>query len=297
MQDFKYKVFYSVAKNLSFTKAAKELFITQPAVSKHIRELEKYFGLRLFDRDANKITLTPAGRTLLKHSEELLKIHRQIEFDLNLLKNQTAGNLRIGASTTIAQYVLPPLLARFHQAFPDIQLSLINDNTENIQRAVLQEHIDLGIIEGKSRKKELKYTFFLNDELVAITHYHSQLAHLQEISLQALSRYPLVLRERGSGTLEVIEDALQQEGLSLSDLQIAMYLGSTESIKSYLAHANCIGIVSISSISKDLLAGKFKLIEFKDFSLHRTFEFVRNQGDSQGLAAAFMDYARQNHNF
>lgn len=113
MSDFRLRVFSSVAKNLSFTKASQELFISQPAITKHIQELETMFQTRLFERMGNKILLTDAGRLLLEHCEKILEDYGRLEYEMNLLRNEHTGELRLGASTTIAQYVLPPLLARF----------------------------------------------------------------------------------------------------------------------------------------------------------------------------------------
>ena len=133
MSDFRLKVFQSVAKNLSFTKASQELFVSQPAITKHIQELETYYQARLFDRQGNKISLTKAGELLLKHSEKILDDYKQLEYEMHLLHNEYIGELKLGASTTIAQYVLPPLLANFIAKFPQINLSLINGNSRGAQ--------------------------------------------------------------------------------------------------------------------------------------------------------------------
>ena len=231
MSDFRLKVFQSVAKNLSFTKASQELFVSQPAITKHIQELETYYQARLFDRQGNKISLTKAGELLLKHSEKILDDYKQLEYEMHLLHNEYIGELKLGASTTIAQYVLPPLLANFIAKFPQINLSLINGNSRGVEAALQEHRIDLGLVEGIFRLPNLKYTPFLQDELVAVVHTQSKLAVTDEIT-------PLVLRERGSGTLDVFERALLQHNLKLSSLNVLMYLGSTESIKLFLEHTD-----------------------------------------------------------
>ncbi|MEO6904682.1 MAG: selenium metabolism-associated LysR family transcriptional regulator [Bacteroidia bacterium] len=296
MIDFRLKVFHSVATNLSFTKAAAELFITQPAVTKNIQELETSFDLRLFDRKGNKIILTTAGKILLNHSEQIFGIYRQIEFDFNIIKKKYSGQLQLGASTTIGQYVLPPILAKFYQSFPDIRLSLLNDNTEKIETALIDQKIELGIVEGKTQNKQLKYIPFLKDELVAIVHAKSKLAKKEEISLSELKTIPLVFRERGSGTLEVIEHELSKLKIKLSQLQVAMYLGSTESIKSFLTHSNCIGFVSVKAVAKEIANGEFKIITIKQLDIKRNFYFVHLQGNLAGLADTFMRFALQQYN-
>ena len=150
MIDFRLKVFCSVAHNLSFTKASKELYVSQPAISKHIQELETEYSTRLFERMGTHITLTPDGELLLSHAEKILKQYKQLDFEMNLLTQRHIGELRLGASTTIAQYVLPPYLATFQQKFKQIKLSLINGNSSDIEKAVEEHRIDLGLIEGCS---------------------------------------------------------------------------------------------------------------------------------------------------
>ena len=176
MSDFRLKVFQSVAKNLSFTKASQELFVSQPAITKHIQELEATYQTRLFDRQGSKISLTESGR--------------------HLLHNEYIGELKLGASTTIAQYVLPPLLGSFIGKFPQVNLSLLNGNSREIEAALQEHRIDLGLVEGVFRLPNLKYTTFLEDELVAVVHSKSRLQLPEEITPQDLLAIPLVLRER-----------------------------------------------------------------------------------------------------
>ena len=223
MSDFRLKVFQSVAKNLSFTKASQELFVSQPAITKHIQELEAYYQTRLFDRQGSKISLTKSGELLLKHSEKILDDYKQLEYEMHLLHNEYIGELKLGASTTIAQYVLPPLLADFIAKFPQINLSLINGNSRGVEAALQEHRIDLGLVEGIFRLPNLKYTPFLQDELVAVVHTHSKLAVSDEIAPEDLPNIPLVLRERGSGTLDVFERSLLRHNLKLSSLNVLMY--------------------------------------------------------------------------
>ena len=188
MIDFRLKVFCSVAHNLSFTKASKELYVSQPAISKHIQELETEYSTRLFERMGTHITLTPDGELLLSHAEKILKQYKQLDFEMNLLTQRHIGELRLGASTTIAQYVLPPYLATFQQKFKQIKLSLINGNSSDIEKAVEEHRIDLGLIEGCSRQIHLHYTPFMRDELVCITSTRSRLAKHEEITIEELKR-------------------------------------------------------------------------------------------------------------
>ncbi len=295
MSDFRLKVFQSVAKNLSFTKASQELFVSQPAITKHIQELETCYQARLFERQGNKISLTEAGKLLLEHSERILDAYKRLEYEMHLLHDDYIGELRLGASTTIAQYVLPPLLASFIRKFPQVNLSLLNGNSREIETALQEHRIDLGLVEGIYRLPNLKYSTFLDDELVAVVHAQSKLSLPDEITPEDLRHIPLVLRERGSGTLDVFERTLLQHGIKLSSLNVLMYLGSTESIKRFLENTDCMGIVSIRSIHRELAAGSFRVVEIKEMQLLREFCFVQQQGQEGGLPQVFMQFA-MHHN-
>lgn len=273
MSDFRLRVFSSVAKNLSFTKASQELFISQPAITKHIQELETMYQTRLFERMGNKILLTDAGRLLLEHCEKILEDYGRLEYEMNLLRNEHTGELRLGASTTIAQYVLPPLLARFIEKFPQVSLSLFSGNSSEVEKALQEHRIDLALVEGNTRQPNLKYTPFLQDELVAIVHTHSKWMDYDEI------------------TLDELITALHKHNIKLSDLTIRMHLGSTESIKLFLENSECMGILSIRSINKELYSGKFKVLDIKDLVMFREFDFVQLQGQDTGLPALFMQFA------
>lgn len=291
MSDFRLKVFRSVAKNLSFTKASQELFVSQPAITKHIQELESAYQTRLFDRQGNKISLTESGKLLLEHCDRILEDYKRLEYEMHLLNNEYTGELRLGASTTIAQYVLPPLLARFIKKFPQVNLSLMNGNSREVETALQEHRIDLGLVEGVHRSPNLKYTPFLEDELVAVVHAKNKLSIPDELAPEDLTNIPLVLRERGSGTLDVIERALSQHNIKLSALHVLMYLGSTESIKLFLESTDCMGIISIRSICKELAAGTFRVVELRETSMLRDFCFVHQQGQESGLVSAFMQFA------
>ena len=296
MGDFRLKVFQSVAKNLSFTKASQELFISQPAITKHVQELETAYQTRLFDRQGSKISLTESGKLLLEHCERILEDYKRLEYEMHLLHNEYTGELKLGASTTIAQYVLPAMLGGFIGKFPEVSLSLMNGNSREIEVALQEHHIDLGLVEGVFRLPNLKYTTFLEDELVAVIRTNSKLPVGEEITPEELLDLPLVLRERGSGTLDVFERALQQHNIKLSSLKVLMYLGSTESIKLFLEHTDCLGIVSVRSIGRELYSGQLRVVEIKSMPMQREFSFAQPQGQESGLAQVFMQFAiHHNH--
>lgn len=286
--DFRLKVFFTVANRLSFTKATKELFITQPAISKHIQELEEQYKIKLFERNGSKISLTIAGELLLRHTKNIFEIYREIDFDLSAIINQQRGLLRLGASTTISQYIIPPLLARFHQKLQAVKVNLLNGNTEQIENALLNKEIEIGIVEGQSKNQSIKYTEFLKDELVLVCNSNNPLIHKDQHGKEDLIAMQFLIREQGSGTLEVIEHALKSLNLNLSQLNIQMQLGSTESIKSYLMNSDCVAFISIHAIQKELKNDELVIIDIDNLILERFFYIITLQGKTDALSELFI---------
>lgn len=290
MSDFRLKVFYAVAKNLSFTKASQELFVSQPAITKHIHELESLYQVRLFNRLGNKISLTEAGHVLLEYSERILAEYRRLDYSMHLLHNEYSGQLRLGASTTIAQYVLPPILAEYTRQYPKIKLTLIETNSRNVEQALQEHSIDLGMVEGVFRLPNLRYEAFLCDELVPVSSIQEGGEPEEEISFEEFRQIPLILRERGSGTLDAIEAVLAEKGVKLSSLNVRMHLGSTEGIKSFLKHSPCLGIVSIFAIRRELEENVFRITDIAGLRFQRQFCFVSQQGQEDGTALNFIHF-------
>ncbi len=276
-----------MATQLSFTKAAGELFISQPAITKHIQELEKEYGVRLFDRIGNRIQLTRAGQLLLDHACKIIDAYHNLDFDMKKLSKKSEGELRIGASTTISQYVLPEMIAKFRERYPDIRLTLLSGNSHEIEEALETGRIDLGMIEGVKRQQQFKYTPFMDDELVAMVRVQNPLAEKDEISFNELRQVPMVLRELGSGTLDVFENAIKGHGIRLSDLNIEMNFGTTEGIKHFVEHSDCMGIISIRSIFQEVYDNKFKVLNIEGCKIQRQFCFVEKRGATAGIARMF----------
>lgn len=286
--DFRLKVFYTVALRLNFTKAAQELYISQPAVSKHIQELEETYKTKLFERNGSKIVLTPAGEILLKHTKNIFEIYREIDFDMSSFIKERQGLLRLGASTTISQYIISPVLARFHQKQKEIKVNLLNGNTEQIENALINKEIEIGIVEGQSKNQSIKYIPFLKDELVLVCNTKNPLAKQNEISVEDLKSIKFITRERGSGTLEVIEFALKQINLKITDLQIEMQLGSTESIKSYLLNSDCFAFMSVHAVSKELKNNELMVLDIANLAIDRYFYIITLLGKSDSLSELFI---------
>jgi DNA-binding transcriptional LysR family regulator len=290
MADFRLRVFYTVAQTLNFNRAAEQLNISQPAVTKHIKEIEQHYATTFFDRTRKQIILTKAGEILLQHAHLIFEQYQKLEFDINLLQNKTEGTLHIGASTTIAQYVIPGYLAHFHKRFPEINIELTNANSLVIEQLLDEKKIDLGLVEGPVHHSELKYTTFLKDEIVLVTH-PKNVSRNRIIEPNELIKLPLLTREAGSGTSEIINEHLMRIGIAYKDLNIQMQLGSTESIKNYLFCSETFAFLSIYSVKQELADDRLSIVDINGLDIERTFSFVYRQGQPAPLAKFFMKFA------
>lgn len=295
MVDFRLKVFIAVADHLSFTKASRELYISQPAISRHIKELESVYSIQLFERvGGSRIRLTAAGRLFLSHARHIVESYAALSSDMNLLRSHFSGELRIGASTTIAQYALPQVIASFIARFSEVKLTLHTGNTEQIEQLVTEHRIDLGLVEGSSRKRDFSYSLFSRDELVLVT--SSQTKSVDAVNVEELKALPLVLRESGSGTLEVIEDYLERCNVKLSDLHILLNLGSSESIKQFLFNSSAYALISVAAITRELLDGRLKIVDISDLKMERNFSFISAVGSRNEIAEKFILFSDDYHN-
>ena len=293
MIDFRLKVFYTVARRLNFTKAANELSISQPAVTKHIKEIEQYFNCRLFERNGNKIQLTPQGRLLLNYAEKNSASYQELQGEISYLNEEHRGFLRMGISTTAAQYIMPKYLALFKSTFPHISLDIHTANTENIENLLAENIIDIGIVEGKTKRSGLIYNPFLKDEMVLSTQNDTIIKPL--ITLEELKKLSFIYREQGSGSLEVIAEELKKHHIKLTDLNIEIILENNESIKNYLLFSNAFTFISLSAIIEELKSGKLKIIDIEDLNIERYYYFIKKQGEITKEADLFIRFS-ENHN-
>ena len=292
LENFRLTVFRKVAEQLSFRKAAEELYLTQPAVSLQVKALEEELGVVLFDRSGSRVGLTPAGKALRKYAEQSSRLLHEARHAVAAFSGTQNGLLTLGASTTIAQYVLPRLLSDFCTAHPRVCPTLTSGNTEEIVTAVEEEKIVLGFIEGPPRSRDLSLTPFLEDELVLLVPNAHQWAERTEIAPDVLAGAPLLMRERGSGTRRIVELAFERHHIPRSSLNAVMELDSTEAIKSAVEAGFGVGFVSRWAIAKDARFGSaFRTLEIKGMRFHRHFVLVsRKAPELSGPAAEFRNY-------
>lgn len=292
MEDFRLRVFRTAAEKLNFTQAASLLHLTQPAITLQIKNLEADLGVRLFDRSGGRLRLTPAGEVLLVYSRRIAGLYEEALRKIGELTRQTRGSLSLGVSTTISQYLLPWVLAGFRQEYPGVRVTVTSGNTEAALRCLAQGSIELAMIEGPPRTAGVKLQKFLDDEIVLIVpRDHRWAIRRQALNPAELLHTPLLMREPGSGTRDVVEEALQAAGLNPSDLQVTMNLDSTEAIKSAVEAGLGVGLVSQWAV-RESSRGLLSIVPLANLRIHRTLAFAYPQGPApDGLPGLFVRYA------
>ena len=288
--DYRDEVFLQVAELLNISKAAERLFISQPAVTRHIQELESKMEIPLFERKGNRIYLTRGGKIMFNHLKSIKQQYQDLEFELSQLNNTYKGVLKIGASSTISQYVIPPVIAAFHTRYPDIKLSLLNGNSEDMTRKLLDNEIDVALVENETTHQNIHYIDFLEDEIVALASPNSAYARRHQITKEELLQAPLVLRETGSGTLEVIKKALRTNNLPFDKMNIILQLGSTEAIKNFLSDFDGLDFISEKAVKKEMARQELKKLKTPSLSIMRQFRVAFRQGPETKLTRLFTDF-------
>jgi len=235
MTDRRLRAFQAVAKHLSFTKAADALFMTQPSVTFQVKQLEEHFNTRLFDRTQGRIALTPAGAVALEYAERILGLYAEMDARMSGITGQEAGPLLIGASTTLAEFLLPRIVGEFKARHPGVVPRLLVANSEQVQERVAERRLDLGFIEGDSHLASLVTEPVCEDELFVVCAPDHALARHKAIAPAMLAEHAYIGRESGSGTREVVDNYLRKAGLSPEALNFVMEGTSPEALKGLVA--------------------------------------------------------------
>lgn len=283
MADRRLKIFHTVARLLNFTKAGEQLHMTQPAVTFQIRQLEDQFNTRLFDRTHNKVSLTEAGKQVYMYADRILKLYDDMTHSITQMTGDVSGGVALGASTTIAEYMLPRLIGKFKVKFPEVNISLKESNSEDIVAMVESNVVDLAIVEGSVNNKNLIVEQCRVDPLVVIMPNHHILAKETTLHVKDILGHPFICRERGSGTQEAILNYIAKESPD-SLLNVCFELSSPEAIKGAVEAGMGISIVSRASIDKELRLGTLTAVELSP-RLERPFSFVRQRYKFKSRAA------------
>ena len=288
--DYRDIVFIAVAENLSFSKAAVDLNISQPAVTNHIKELEIKFNSNLFERKGNKIYLTHKGKIIYNKYKQIEQQYRELDFEIGQLNNNISGDFIIGASSTISQYLIPKTIASFHKRYPKVNIHLMNGNSFEMEQLLLDSKIDMALVENYASQSGIRYRNFLDDELIVVSGKNCVFSKRKNISKDDLLQIPIVLREKGSGTLEVIKEAFFKQNLNFENLIVPIHLGSTEAIKNFLLDFDGLAIVSKQAVKTELYLKSLVEIKVTGFSIPRKFRVAYKVGHKSRQVELFENF-------
>lgn len=288
--DYRDTVFMSVAENLSFSKAANDLNISQPAVTRHIKELEERYKTNLLERRGNKIYLTEAGVKVYNSFKEIAQKYRSLDFEIGQMHNAFSGEFKIGATSTISQYIIPKVIASFHKRYPKIQIYLMNGNSFEMERLLLDNQVDIALVENHSSQAGIRYRDFLDDELIVVTGKNSVYSKRTTIGKEDLLKLPIVLREQGSGTLEVIRQIFIEQNIDFENLNTLIHLGSTESIKNFLQDFDGLAIVSERAVQNELFHKTLVRLKVSGLSIPRKLRIAYKHGHRSKQVELFEDF-------
>ncbi len=275
-------VFQAVARRLSFSRAAEELNLSQPAVSMHVKQLERALGLELFEKVGRRITLTDAGRHLLEYSERIFALIEETLQSMEEVKGVQRGNLRVAADTTAGVYVVPDYLGAFRRAYPGVSISLDVGNRAAVTRRLLLSEVDIAVMGQVPPDGDLVGEPFLPNELVVVAPPSHRLAHRSSIPVAELAGEPFLLREPGSGTRAAAERFFAAAGVPLT---VAMELGSNSAIKRAVANELGIAVISRQAVSLEVEAGILTILDVEGFPILRHWHVVHRRSRRLSPAA------------
>jgi len=292
MADRRLQVFHAVAKQSSFTKAAETLFMTQPAVTFQIKQLEEHFNTRLFDRGHGKISLTPAGEVVLDYAERILALSAELDTRISELTGEIQGLLLIGASMTIAEFMLPRVLGEFKVAYPGVKARLTVANSETIEHGVAAHSLDIGLIEAPSRLPILSTEECCEDELQVVCSPAHPLARLKTVTPKQLLQHAYISREPGSGTREVTDSYFRRAGIAPEDVNSVMELGSPDAIKGVVETGLGFAIMSKVIVAKEKQLGVLVALPLAP-KLTRTLSLVYPKERFRSrLVSSFVEFSK-----
>lgn len=271
------KVFVTVIEQKSFSRAAEELYLSQPSVSLHIRNLENEFGAKLLHRSSRRLSLTPAGEALFRHAKEILNHYDQAKSEINDLRHVVTGALKIGASFTIGEYVLPRFLAEVSENYPNVDVSVTIANTEEITQLLHKNHLDIGIVEGQVSLPGIEAEPFMSDDMLLIMPIGHPLSKLSKVSAQELQNQTWILREFGSGTRSFSDDLFKKLEIKI---ERSFVFSSNEGVKEAVIHGLGIAIVSRLVVHKELASKVIKTVPIKNkekLQFSRQLSILRNK--------------------
>lgn len=251
--DFRHlETFCRVASLKSFSKAAEDLFLTQPTISGHILALEKSLAIRLFDRTGREVRLTKAGEIFYSFAIKILNLRKELTNALSEFSQGIRGELTLGASTIPGEYLLPKVMGAFKKEHPFFSISLKIADTKEIIKNVLEGIVELGLVGARINHPSLLYEKYMEDEIIVISPSDHPLSHKKRVEMEALMREPWIIREEGSGTQMAVEKMLRKRGKSLKQFQVIMEMGSTSALKEGVKAGLGLAFISKKAVEEEL---------------------------------------------
>ena len=282
------EIFVKVAELGSFSKAAETLFLTQPTVSEHIRSLEDELGVRLLDRLGRGAAVTKGGALLLTYAQRLLALSREARQAMESFQGRMSGDLLVAASTIPGEYILPALIGRFKEKFPDIAITLLIGDSQAVTEWVAEGRAEVGVVGARSGHRSVEFRELLPDDIVLIVGAAHPWHGRKQVSLEELRGEPLLLRERGSGTRAALESALAGAATGLSAFRVVGEMGSTQAIKQAVKAGVGVSLVSRRAVDEECRAGTVWCLRLKDLKIARAFYVATHRERSRSpLAEAF----------
>lgn len=268
------KVFEAVARHLNYTRAAQELFLTQPAVSMQVQQLEDSLGVALFEQLGKRIHLTGAGQEVLAYARAITQQLDELEAVLNRIKGLSGGRLRISVATT-ANYFIPTLLGTFSRRYPDVTVSLDVTNRETLLRQLNDNIVDLVIMGQPPAEIDVEAQAFMENPLVIVAPREHPLAHQKKIPLKRLQEEVFLVREPGSGTRIAMERFFVERGMRL---KTGMEVGSNEAIKQSVQARLGLGLLSRATVEQELTLKRLAVLDVAEFPIMRHWYIVHRRG-------------------
>jgi DNA-binding transcriptional LysR family regulator len=289
------EIFAKVAGLRSFSRAAEALHLTQPTVSEHIRTLEDELGVRLLDRLGRGTGTTRAGLLLLSYATRILALSREAREALEGFQGRMRGELVVGASTIPGEYILPVLLGRFREKFPEVSTTLVIGDSQAVVDWVVEGRVEVGVVGARLPRRGLEFRELMPDEEVVVVPAGHPWQGRAEISLDELAGAPLLIRERGSGTRAALEKALERAGIDLGALRIVGEIGSSQAIKQAVKAGMGITIISRIAVEEDCRQGLIAFLRVRDLAVTRAFHLLTHQERSRSpVAEAFRLFLEEN---
>jgi len=284
------KIFHTVARSGSFSRAAAELLISQPSVSIQVGDLERQFGTDLFEQVGKHVRLTEAGRVLDDYAGRILALIDETRVAMDEVKGLRRGRLLLGATPTPGTYLLPALLGRFKEQYPNIEISLRVADTRRIQEMLLQRQLDLGVVGGRVSFPDLEASVLLNDELVLVVGASHPFATLSSVRVADLAGEPFILRERGSGNREAADEALHRAGVHVTPV---FEVEGAELVKQAVAANLGISILSRCAVELEVTAGRLRIVPIEGLRIERAITLLsRRDHRLPRVAQAFLEMIR-----